>query len=224
MLPVLARLVGDATIVAALLFAATGTLSWWRAWVLVAALLLVRLTSAIAVYRVNADLLRDRARLPLHADQNWTDKLLLLGVLGSGFLGLPVVAGLDVFRWHVLPRPPVFVSSIGLLLFAVGWAIKGLALHANAFATTAVRLQREHVVVDRGVYRIVRHPFYAADPLILIGLGLWLESYLAALLSIVPLAFMVARLSFEERFLRRELPGYAEYSARVPHRLFPGLW
>jgi protein-S-isoprenylcysteine O-methyltransferase Ste14 len=224
MLPVLARLVGDATIVAALLFAAAGTLSWWRAWVLVAALLLVRLTSAVAVYRVNANLLRDRSRLPLHADQHWTDKLLLLGVLGSGLLGLPVVAGLDVFRWHVLPRPAVFVSSLGLLLFVVGWAIKGLALHANAFATAVVRLQREHAVVDSGVYRIVRHPFYAADPLILVGLGLWLESYLAALLSIVPLAFMVTRLSFEERFLRRELPGYAEYSARVPHRLFPGLW
>jgi protein-S-isoprenylcysteine O-methyltransferase Ste14 len=48
-----------------------------------------------------------------------------------------------------------------------------LALRANAFAVPAVRLQREraHAVVDSGVYAVVRHPFYAADPLIFVGLG-----------------------------------------------------
>jgi protein-S-isoprenylcysteine O-methyltransferase Ste14 len=35
---------------------------------------------------------------------------------------------------------------------------------------------------------------------------------------------MVARLRLEEQFLRRALPGYAEYAARVPHRLVPGVW
>ena len=181
MLVVLGRLVADAALVAILLFASAGTLSWWRGWVLVAMLLVVRVASAIAIYRVNPDLLRDRAKLPLHTGQPWSDKMLLLVVLGAGFLGLPVIAGLDVFRWHVLPRPTAFVSSLGLVLFVIGWGIKALALHANAFATAVVRLQRErtHAVVDTGVYRIVRHPFYAADPLILVGLGLWLESYAA---------------------------------------------
>ncbi|HST57854.1 MAG TPA: hypothetical protein VLK84_04130 [Longimicrobium sp.] len=28
----------------------------------------------------------------------------------------------------------------------------------------------------------------------------------------------------EERFLLRELPGYAAYAERVRHRLIPGLW
>jgi protein-S-isoprenylcysteine O-methyltransferase Ste14 len=35
---------------------------------------------------------------------------------------------------------------------------------------------------------------------------------------------MVLRLRLEERFLRRELPGYAAYAARVRHRLIPGIW
>ena len=26
------------------------------------------------------------------------------------------------------------------------------------------------------------------------------------------------------RFLRRELLGYTEYAARMPHRLLPGIW
>jgi protein-S-isoprenylcysteine O-methyltransferase Ste14 len=226
MLTVLGRLVADAALVAFLAFAAAGTLSWWRAWVLIGAMLVVRVASAVAIDRVNPRLLRDRAKLPLHSDQPWSDTLLLVGVLGSGFLGLPVVAGLDAFRWHVLPRPSAFIAFLGLALFVVGWVIKALALHANAFATAVVRLQRErkHTVVDTGVYGIVRHPFYAADPLVLVGLALWLESYAAALLSIVPLAFMVMRLRLEERFLLRELPGFDDYTTRVRHRLVPGLW
>jgi protein-S-isoprenylcysteine O-methyltransferase Ste14 len=84
--------------------------------------------------------------------------------------------------------------------------------------------ERKHALVDTGVYGIVRHPFYAGTPLVLAGLGLWLESYAAALFAVVPITFMVMRLELEERFLRRELLGYSEYAARVPHRLLPGIW
>lgn len=80
------------------------------------------------------------------------------------------------------------------------------------------------MVVDAGVYGVVRHPFYAADPLIFVGSGLWLGSHVAALLAAVPVVLVVARLRLEERFLRRALPGYAAYAARVPHRLVPGVW
>lgn len=226
MLRVAVRLVADAALVAIVLFAAAGTLAWRRAWVLLAVLLVVRGLGARAAYRVNPTLLRERAGLPIHGDQHWTDRLLVLSVLATGFLGVPLLAGLDANRWHLLPRPVPLVAALGLALFAVGWTVKSLALRANAFATTAVRLQsdRAHGVADSGVYAVVRHPFYAADPLILVGLALWLESYPAAMCAVVPIALMVLRLSLEERFLRRELPGYDAYALRVPHRLIPGIW
>jgi protein-S-isoprenylcysteine O-methyltransferase Ste14 len=44
------------------------------------------------------------------------------------------------------------------------------------------------------------------------------------LFAVVPIAFLVVRLRLEERFLRRELPGYSEYAVRVPYRLLPGIW
>jgi protein-S-isoprenylcysteine O-methyltransferase Ste14 len=221
-----ARLGADAVLVGALLFGAAGTAAWPRAWLLLAVLLLVRAAGVLAVYRVSPTLLRERAGLPVHADQPRADRLLLLAVLATGFLGLPAVAGLDVFRWRVLPSPAPWLAGLGLAPFALGWGLKGLALRANAFAVPAVRLQREraHAVVDSGVYAVVRHPFYAADPLIFVGLGLWLGSFIAALAAAVPVALVVARLRLEEGFLRRELPGYAEYAARVPHRLVPGFW
>jgi len=226
MVRVIARLVADTLLVAILLFISAGTIAWWRAWVLLAALFLVRAIGAVAVYRVNPALLRDRAGLPTHKEQFWTDRVLLLAVLATGFLGLPIVAGLDVFHWHGLPRPVPWVTALGFVMFSLGWSIKSLALRANAFAVAVVRVQSEqaHAVADSGPYRIVRHPFYAADPLILVGLGLWLESYIAALAAAVAITLMVIRLLQEERFLRRELPGYTAYVDRVRFRLIPGVW
>lgn len=226
MLKVLVRLVADAALVGALLFLSAGTLSWWRAWVLLGVLLLVRTTSALAVYRVSPALVQERAGLPIHRDQPWTDKLLLLSVLATGFVGLPVIAGFDVFRWQVLPRPRQLLATLGLLLFVLGWALKGLALRANAFATAVVRLQseRKHAVVDTGVYGVVRHPFYAGTPLVFIGQALWLESCTAALCAVLPTLLVLLRLTLEERFLRRELPGYNDYAQRVRDRLIPGIW
>src|SRR5688572_3072056 len=139
---VLTRLVADTILVATALFASAGTLSWWRAWVLLAALIVIRVITAIAVFRVNPVLLQERAKLPIHGDQPWTDKLLLPAIVITGFVGLPVVAGLDVFHWRLLPPPPPMLAGLGLVLFGLGWGIKALALRANAFATAVLRMQR----------------------------------------------------------------------------------
>jgi protein-S-isoprenylcysteine O-methyltransferase Ste14 len=226
MLNIALRLLADAGIVAMLLFTSAGTLTWHRAWVLLAVLLLVRGLGAFAVYRVNPELVRERAGLPWHAQQPLADRLLLFAVLATGFVGLPVLAALDVFRFHLMTRPAPLLSAAGLALFAFGWTLKNLALRANAFATAVVRVQHEraHAVADSGVYAVVRHPFYAADPLIFVGLGLWLQSYAAVVAAAVPIALMMIRLQLEERYLRRELPGYVAYAERVRYRLVPGVW
>lgn len=226
MFRVMLRLIADTVLVAIMLFLSAGTIAWWRAWVLLGVFFLLRAVGALVVYRVNPGLLRERASLPVHKEQLRTDRALLLGVLATGFLGLPFLAGLDAFRWHVLPRPTTPIADLGLVLFALGWSLKSLALWANAFAVTVVRLQREraHTVADSGPYGVVRHPFYAADPLILVGLSWWLESYLAALCAVVPITLMVMRLRLEERFLERELPEYKAYTDRVRFRLIPGIW
>ncbi|HEV8216174.1 MAG TPA: isoprenylcysteine carboxylmethyltransferase family protein [Gemmatimonadaceae bacterium] len=226
MFRVLLRVIADAAVVAAALFVAAGTIAWPRAWILLGVLLIVRLSSAVAVFRVNPDLLRERATGLIHRHQPSSDRLLLLAFMGAAFVGVPAVAALDVFRWHALPSPALIVACLGLALFAVGWILIGVALRTNPFAVAVVRHQdeRQHVVVDAGIYGVVRHPMYAGNPLVNVGLSLWLGSYTAALFAIIPLALLVIRIGFEERFLRDELPGYGEYAARVRYRLVPGVW
>jgi len=99
-------------------------------------------------------------------------------------------------------------------------------LRENAFASAAVRHQaeRQQRVIDTGPYALVRHPMYAGSMPLVFGLPLWLGSYTAALAGIAAYAMLVARILAEESYLRRELPGYAEYMQRVRWRLLPGVW
>jgi protein-S-isoprenylcysteine O-methyltransferase Ste14 len=226
MFRVLTRIIADAVVVASVLFVAAGTLAWQRAWVLVAVLLVVRTFSAIAVFRINPALLRERATALIHRDQPWSDRMILSAFMATAFVGVPAVAALDAFHWHMLPSPPLVIASVGLAMFALGWTIIAMALRANPFAVTVVRLQnaRQHTVVDSGIYSVIRHPMYAGNPVVNVGLSLWLGSYAAVLFAAIPLGLLIVRIGIEERFLRRELPGYREYAARVPYRLLPGLW
>ena len=226
MLRVLTRVIADTAVVAIVLFFAAGTVAWPRAWVLLVVLLVVRISSALVVFRANPALLRERATVLIHPHQPRIDRLILFVFMATAFLGLPAVAARDAFDWHVLPSPPLLLATVGLVLFVLGWAIIAVALRANPFAVTVVRHQdeRQHTVVDTGIYSIVRHPMYAGNLLVNVGLSLWLGSCIAALLAAVPLALLMVRIALEERFLRRELPGYREYATRVRYRLLPGLW
>jgi protein-S-isoprenylcysteine O-methyltransferase Ste14 len=40
----------------------------------------------------------------------------------------------------------------------------------------------------------------------------------------IALAALVVRTALEDRTLRAEPPGYAEYARRTRYRLFPGVW
>jgi protein-S-isoprenylcysteine O-methyltransferase Ste14 len=226
MLNVLLRVVADAVVIAIVLFGAASTLAWPRAWTLLVVMLVVRIVSAVAVYRVNPGLLRERATVLVHRGQPRADRIVLLAFMATAFIGVPAVAALDVFRWHILPSPSRWIAVLGLGLFAAGWIITALALRENAFAVTVVRLQAEraHRVVDTGVYSRVRHPMYAGNPFVLLGLSLWLGSFAAAVFAVLPLALLMLRIVMEERFLRRELSGYSEYVERVRYRLLPGIW
>ena len=94
----------------------------------------------------------------------------------------------------------------------------------NSFAAATVRVERGQTVISTGLYGVVRHPMYMGTLPLTIAMPLALGSWWALLpvLAIVPA--LVWRLVDEERVLRRDLPGYAAYCARVRYRLVPGIW
>jgi len=210
---------------AVLLFVPAPTLGWWDAHVLLAALLVMRAVGTFAAYRVNPELVAERTGVPIRRGQPSGDRVLLASFMAS-FAALVAFCSVDVWHLHLLPSPPFPLRMLGLVLFMSGWWVAGKVLEDNAFAVTTVRHQaeREHRVVDTGVYHVVRHPMYASMIPVMVGMGLWLGSTAGALLTVIPMGILTVRIALEERFLRRELPGYDEYAARVRWRLVPGVW
>ncbi len=221
---VIAGIVLNVVIFGGLLFGPAGTWVWGRAWVFLGVVFVTSIASIVPLLG-KPDLLNERFKPPIQQGQPLADKIILLLFI-AGFCGVIVSIPLDVFRWHLLGAPGPLVSALGLVLFVAGWAIVTLALRENAFAAPVVKHQadRHQIVVDTGLYRVVRHPMYAGFIPVVVGMPLWLGSYAAAVLAILPIGMLAFRIWVEEEFLRQELPGYAAYTQRVRYRLIPFLW
>jgi protein-S-isoprenylcysteine O-methyltransferase Ste14 len=222
---VIAGVVFNVAFYALLLFVPAGTLHWWRAWVFLAVTVAVMAAAVFSILPDSAELFSQRAKGIIQKGQPLWDRALVI-LLVISYVGQIIFIPLDVFRFHLVPKPIGLVSLFGLALYVAGWWIMTLAMKVNPFAVPVVRLQEERHqrVIDTGVYSVVRHPMYAGFVPMVVGPALWLESYVAALLAVVPIAVLAVRSVFEERFLARELKGYEAYTEKVHYRLIPFLW
>ena len=150
----------------------------------------------------------------------------LLSLFGLAYLFVPITGALDAGRygWSSMPQA---LWVLGLVLYAVFTFFTTWAMAVNTHFEKTVRIQtdREHRVIDTGPYRIVRHPGYAGTILgFLLSPPFLLLSWWALVPAGAAALVLVVRTALEDRFLRRELEGYAEYAKRVRYRLVPFLW
>jgi len=137
-----------------------------------------------------------------------------------------VIAAIDVGRFHWQPAVGWGLQLVALILDLAGLLLVCWGMLANAYFSSAVRLQadRGQVVVRTGPYAIVRHPGYAGGILYLALNGLALGSWWAGIAGLPMILLTLRRTVMEDRMLREGLAGYAEYAKDVPFRLLPGLW
>jgi protein-S-isoprenylcysteine O-methyltransferase Ste14 len=207
---------------AAVLFTAAGRLDWLRAWVYLGLYVGGLMVTLAVVLRTNPEVIAARAKR--HADTKHFDKVFVALYTPLVFL-LPLVAGLDAvrFRWSSLPFATLYV---GAALYVLGTVPAAWAMAVNPYLEQTVRIQtdRGHVVIASGPYRIVRHPLYVGVIVANIASPLLLGSLWAYVPAAMTVLLFIWRTALEDRTLRHELPGYAEYAQRTRHRLFPGVW
>ena len=205
------------------LFGSAGTLDWARGWIFTILYAGGMTAIGVVMKRRNPELMEARAKLR-RKDTKGFDKIFLAIFLPLTYVQ-PVVAGLEVVRFHRSGMPEEFLY-VGIVLLLPAMALIGWTMAVNRHAETTVRIQtdRGHTVVDSGPYRFVRHPMYLGSNVMYIASGLTLGSIWALAVAGVILLLFIWRTAMEDRTLRRELPGYEEYAARTRFRLVPGIW
>lgn len=205
-----------------LIFLPAGSIGWRPGWVFIAVLFVGFGISALVLARVNPVIYRARSRIR-PGTKSW-DKALLAVILPAMVAILPVAA-LDAgrFHWSAVPRWAVISGYAGLLF---GIAVTSWAQAVNPYFEPGVRIQseRHQRVIDTGPYRFVRHPGYVAALFLFFGMAFALGSFWALVPAVLASVALVLRTSWEDRLLRAELSGYADYAHRVRWRLVPGIW
>jgi protein-S-isoprenylcysteine O-methyltransferase Ste14 len=202
------------------LFLSAGTIDYWQAWVYlgVSAASSVPLTRHILEDPI---LLENRTKAGPTAEQRPVQKIITACLAIPGIAAF-VVPGLDYrFGWS---SAPAWLSIIGNVLIIVAMWIGYRVFKANPYGSATVEIAQGQEVISTGPYGIVRNPMYSSAAVYFIGLSLALGSYWGLIPAILMILGLIWRLFDEEKFLTQNLPGYADYCAKVRSHLIPGFF
>lgn len=124
--------------------------------------------------------------------------------------------------------PAIFPATayIGLMLVVFGLIIRWIAiLTLRRYFTVNVAIRKDHKIVDKGLYKTIRHPAYSGNLLSFLGLAVYFANWLTFIVIFVPvlLAFLY-RIKIEEEVLITQFgKKYIEYKEKTK-RLIPYVW
>jgi protein-S-isoprenylcysteine O-methyltransferase Ste14 len=196
-------------LLSALLFSAAGTThvpSIRRYLVVFSALLLVTMLA------VDPQLAKERAN-PRNAGIDDGSRF----AAGFLFLLTLTVAAFSVGRLRLGFSVPNSLRDAALIAFAFSGVLQTWAMIVNPFFSPVVRLQTEriHYVIQRGPYRLMRHPGYLAMSISAPATALAIGSWIALIPAGGFVLLIKRRAQLENEFLRNNLPGYIAYARRV---------
>lgn len=138
-------------------------------------------------------------------------QMLILGLVALGIaLSGDIPDGLTA-----TPVLGALAMMAGLTFMLVSARLLGPAITASPVPTAGARL------VERGPYRLVRHPIYTGVCLTVIGAAILFESLPALITAMALIPYLWFKTLYEERLLRMHFVGYRAYQTRVRWRLIP---
>ncbi len=204
-----------------LLFLPAWSLNYWQAWVFNIVFMIC--VCGIGLYLALKDpaLLERRKKVGPTKEQSPLQKI----AISVGFLVLLGVFVFSAFSHRFGWSPvTVYLSLAGDLLVALGLLINLLVFKENTYGGATVETVADQKVISSGLYARIRHPMYAGVLVMLIGIPLALDAWWSLLIIVVSVPVLMLRIVDEEKLLKKELPGYAEYLQKVRYRLVPYLW
>ena len=207
-----------ALIVGLLIFLSAGTLDFWNGWLFMGVLFVPMFIAGIIMLFKSPELLRKR----LNAKEESEEQKQVILYSGLMFILGFVLAGLNYrHEWIILPDIVVIIASI---VFLISYILYAEVLRENEFLSRTIEVQENQIVVDTGLYGIVRHPMYMVTIFLFLSMPLILGSIISFLIFLIYPIVIVKRIKNEEKFLEQNLQGYTEYKQKVKYRLIPFIW
>lgn len=206
----------------AIVFIAAGHLNLPRVWFYFGLSIIYFAISGTIVAKLSPEVVRQRAKM--HKGTKTWDKVFIAFSLPLTLI-VPLIVGLDVgrFGWSYLN---IYYLIIGSVIYISASMFSQWAIVANPHFETTVRIQRDrdHKVITKGPYKIVRHPGYVSIIFINISFPLIIGSVYALFPAGIIILLFIIRTYLEDKTLQKELDGYKEYAQKVKYRLFPWVW
>lgn len=133
---------------------------------------------------------------------------------------------LGVFQIGTLEYTPEYESTriTGLIIYIAFswfqiWSYKTLGDNYSQ----DILILRDHTLVTKGPFKIIRHPQYMSQILMDIGGGVATLSYIVIIIALIEIPFLIMRASLEEKLLTKYFKEkYSEYKSKSGF-MFPFL-
>ncbi|MEN6624193.1 MAG: isoprenylcysteine carboxylmethyltransferase family protein [Smithella sp.] len=197
-----------------------GTLNYWQGWVFT--ILFVALVTQQGIYlSIKDPKLLERRKQIVPAGESTRQKIFIIaGLLGN--ICLIVFSALDYrFEWSQMSS---LVSLVGDGLVVFSFLVYYFVFRENSYAASSIQTFEGQQVISTGPYALMRHPKYGGDIILVVGIPLALGSWWGLAFIVLVIAALMWRILDEEKLLMKDLPGYVEYTQKVPYRIVPYLW
>ena len=205
----------------AVIFLPAWTLDYWQGWAFIIAFMGLVMASSVYFSIKDPALIKRRKQIEPAAQKTSGGKFNIFYVY-IALLAMLVLAGLDHrFGWSQVPAG---ICLLGDGLVVAANAIWLISKKENSYAGSAIKVYEGQKVISSGPYALVRHPNYAGDLCLVLGIPLALGSWWGLVLFAWMIPMMVWMIHDEETFLKKELAGYKEYTQKVRYRLVPWVF
>ncbi len=213
------RLIVSFILMFSILFLSGDSTNYWNAWLFLISYFTADILLMIYLYNNDIELLNKRLKT---SEKEKVQKLFGIFILLI-ILCILMFSGIS-FRYGYMPVAG-WVSILSAVVMVMGFVLSLLVMKQNSYSSRVVEIQEDQVVIDTGLYAVIRHPMYLSAilifcpiPLILGALGVFIPVAL-----IVPVLFAIRTLN-EEQVLQQELTGYKDYMKKVKYRVIPFIW
>jgi len=142
-----------------------------------------------------------------------------------GTIGLSTYLGSVISSTVRSARIPFDTFWLGIALIIAGIIVRAIAIATLwRYFTVNVAIAHDHELIDRGMYRFIRHPSYTGSLISFLGLGLAFRNWISlALIAVATTAAFTYRVRVEEAALIEHFGDrYRDYMKRT-RRFVPGV-